>query len=67
MDPSLRWGDGNVFGEGQMTEAYICDAIRTPIGRYGGSLSAIRDSKALDDDISAKLKTIIGDFVKTFA
>jgi acetyl-CoA acyltransferase len=25
-----------------MTNAYICDAIRTPIGRYGGALSSIR-------------------------
>jgi len=25
-----------------MTDAYICDAIRTPIGRYAGSLSGIR-------------------------
>ena len=25
-----------------MTEAYICDAIRTPIGRYGGALSSAR-------------------------
>jgi acetyl-CoA acyltransferase len=25
-----------------MTDAFICDAIRTPIGRYGGSLSAVR-------------------------
>lgn len=25
-----------------MTQAYIIDAIRTPIGRYGGSLAAIR-------------------------
>ncbi len=25
-----------------MNEAYLCDAIRTPIGRYGGSLAAIR-------------------------
>ena len=31
-----------------MTEAYICDAIRTPIGRYGGSLSSIRA-----DDLAA--------------
>ena len=22
-----------------MTEAFICDAIRTPFGRYGGALS----------------------------
>ena len=25
-----------------MTQAYICDAIRTPFGRYGGALSSIR-------------------------
>ncbi|MBK1835824.1 3-oxoadipyl-CoA thiolase [Azospirillum sp. YIM B02556] len=25
-----------------MTEAYICDAIRTPVGRYAGSLSSVR-------------------------
>ncbi|MBT6289394.1 MAG: 3-oxoadipyl-CoA thiolase, partial [Rhodospirillaceae bacterium] len=31
-----------------MTEAFICDAIRTPIGRYGGALSAVRT-----DDLAA--------------
>ncbi len=31
-----------------MTQAFICDAIRTPIGRYGGSLSSIRT-----DDLGA--------------
>jgi 3-oxoadipyl-CoA thiolase len=31
-----------------MAEAYICDAIRTPIGRYGGALSAVRA-----DDLAA--------------
>src|SRR6266571_3548186 len=25
-----------------MTEAFICDAVRTPFGRYGGALSSIR-------------------------
>src|SRR4051812_13276446 len=25
-----------------MTDAFICDALRTPFGRYGGSLSAVR-------------------------
>ena len=25
-----------------MSEAYICDAIRTPFGRYGGALSSVR-------------------------
>jgi 3-oxoadipyl-CoA thiolase len=31
-----------------MAEAYICDAVRTPIGRYGGALSAVRT-----DDLGA--------------
>ncbi len=31
-----------------MIQAYICDAIRTPIGRYGGSLSTVRT-----DDLAA--------------
>jgi acetyl-CoA C-acetyltransferase len=31
-----------------MTDAFICDAIRTPIGRYGGSLKDVRA-----DDIGA--------------
>ena len=31
-----------------MTRAFICDAIRTPIGRYGGALSSIRA-----DDLAA--------------
>ena len=31
-----------------MTDAYICDAIRTPIGRYGGSLAGVRT-----DDLGA--------------
>ncbi len=25
-----------------MTEAYICDAVRTPIGRFGGALAVVR-------------------------
>lgn len=25
-----------------MTDAFLCDAIRTPIGRYGGALSSVR-------------------------
>lgn len=31
-----------------MTQAYICDAVRTPVGRYGGALSSIRT-----DDLAA--------------
>ncbi|MFM2340881.1 MAG: 3-oxoadipyl-CoA thiolase, partial [Pseudomonadota bacterium] len=25
-----------------MTHAYLCDALRTPFGRYGGALSSVR-------------------------
>jgi acetyl-CoA acetyltransferase len=31
-----------------MTDAFICDAIRTPIGRYGGVLAAVRPVAILD-------------------
>ncbi|MDH5205970.1 MAG: 3-oxoadipyl-CoA thiolase, partial [Hylemonella sp.] len=31
-----------------MNQAYICDAIRTPFGRYGGALSSVRT-----DDLGA--------------
>ncbi len=31
-----------------MTEAFICDPVRTPIGRYGGALSSVRA-----DDLAA--------------
>ncbi len=38
-----------------MTEAYICDAIRTPFGRYGGALASVRT-----DDLGAiPLKSLI--------
>ncbi|HEX5795606.1 MAG TPA: 3-oxoadipyl-CoA thiolase, partial [Geminicoccaceae bacterium] len=31
-----------------MAEAFICDALRTPIGRYGGALATVRA-----DDLAA--------------
>jgi acetyl-CoA acyltransferase len=31
-----------------MNHAYICDAVRTPIGRYGGALASVRT-----DDLGA--------------
>ncbi|PZU89923.1 MAG: 3-oxoadipyl-CoA thiolase [Shinella sp.] len=38
-----------------MTEAYICDYIRTPIGRFGGSLSSVR----ADDLGAVPLKALL--------
>jgi acetyl-CoA acetyltransferase len=31
-----------------MPEAFICDGVRTPIGRYGGALAKVRT-----DDLAA--------------
>jgi 3-oxoadipyl-CoA thiolase len=38
-----------------MNEAFICDAIRTPIGRYGGALAAARS----DDLAALTLRTLM--------
>jgi 3-oxoadipyl-CoA thiolase len=38
-----------------MTEAFICDAVRTPIGRYGGSLAHVR----ADDLAAVPIKALI--------
>lgn len=38
-----------------MHEAFICDTIRTPIGRFGGSLSSVRT----DDLAAIPLRTIV--------
>jgi len=39
-----------------MSEAFICDAIRTPIGRYGGALAAVRTDDLAALPIAALLK-----------
>jgi acetyl-CoA acyltransferase len=38
-----------------MPQAFVCDAIRTPIGRYGGALSSVRT----DDLAAVPLKSLI--------
>jgi len=38
-----------------MAEAFICDAIRTPIGRYGGSLAKVRT----DDLAAVPIKALV--------
>src|SRR3569623_2435096 len=45
-------------------ESALLSHIRTD---HADVLGKIRDTKALDDDTAAQLKTIIGDFAKTFA
>ena len=43
------------FTERDMTHAFICDAQRTPIGRYGGALSSVRT----DDLAAVPLKALM--------
>jgi 3-oxoadipyl-CoA thiolase len=38
-----------------MTDAFICDAVRTPIGRYGGALASVR----ADDLAAMPIKALI--------
>src|SRR5207248_4495682 len=38
-----------------MNDAYICDAIRTPFGRYGGALASIR----ADDLAAIPIKALV--------
>jgi len=44
-----------------MSTAFICEGIRTPIGRYGGALSQIRT----DDLAAIPLKTLREQFEKS--
>src|SRR6202035_5460006 len=39
-----------------MSEPFICDAVRTPIGRYGGALSAVRADDLAAVPIAALLR-----------
>ena len=43
VDENIRWRGG-----ADMAEAFICDYIRTPIGRFGGALAPVRP-----DDLAA--------------
>ena len=37
-----------------MNDAFLCDAIRTPVGRYGGALGSVRP-----DDLAAHTMRVI--------
>ncbi|MEM8652348.1 MAG: 3-oxoadipyl-CoA thiolase [Pseudomonadota bacterium] len=39
-----------------MTEAYICEGLRTPIGRYGGTMSSMRP----DDMLAHAMRATVG-------
>ena len=41
-----------------MTEAFLCDGLRTPIGRYGGSLASVRP----DDMLAHVMRELVGKY-----
>src|SRR3978361_372858 len=48
--------DGNApFRENNMGDVFVCDAVRTPIGRFGGSLAKVR----ADDLAAAPIKALM--------
>jgi hypothetical protein len=50
MAEGLTWTSCNASRElPYMAEAFICDAIRTPIGRYAGALSSVRTDDLAGD------------------
>jgi 3-oxoadipyl-CoA thiolase len=54
MGPRLR-GDDTEIEERIMPEAFICDGMRTPIGRYGGVLAKVRT----DDLATVPIKAVM--------
>lgn len=45
-----------LMNQNTMNNAYICDGLRTPIGRYGGALSSVRPDDMLAGVIKALLE-----------
>src|ERR1700729_410992 len=43
-----------------MSDAFICDGVRTPIGRYGGALAAVRSDDLAALPLAALLKRSAG-------
>ncbi|MEO0908980.1 MAG: beta-ketoacyl synthase N-terminal-like domain-containing protein, partial [Pseudomonadota bacterium] len=43
-----------------MTEAYICEGLRTPIGRYGGTMSSMRPDDMLAHAMRATVESAPG-------
>jgi len=43
-----------------MNHAYLCEGLRTPIGRFGGALSSVRPDDMLADVIKAVMATVPG-------
>jgi acetyl-CoA C-acetyltransferase len=53
--PMRAAATNSIPGANPMNEVFICDAVRTPIGRYGGALSTVRT----DDLAAIPLKALL--------
>src|SRR5690606_15538107 len=53
--PARKSREGFYKMHKKFNDAWICDAVRTPIGRYGGSLSPVRT----DDLAPVPLKALL--------
>src|SRR3989441_7869494 len=44
----MRNAECGMSGQASMTDAYICAALRTPVGKHGGSLAAQMYASVID-------------------
>src|SRR6476659_6744223 len=55
INSAFQRGNRGIQGESRMGDVFICDAVRTPIGRFGGSLAKVR----ADDLAAAPIKALM--------
>src|SRR3989449_7484820 len=51
----MRNAECGMAGRASMTDAYICAALRTPVGKHGGALASVR----ADDLAAIPIKAIV--------
>src|SRR3989442_3291346 len=51
----MRNAECGMSGQASMTDAYICAALRTPVGKHGGSLASVR----ADDLAAIPIKAVV--------
>jgi 3-oxoadipyl-CoA thiolase len=55
IDEEQATTDAEIDGDAPMPNAFLCDAVRTPFGRYGGALAKVRT----DDLAAAPIKALM--------
>src|SRR5256884_3663025 len=51
----MRNAECGMAGQASMTDAYICAALRTPVGKHGGALASVR----ADDLAAIPIKAVV--------